>query len=111
MACFPCAQRNKPIQPPTRFAAVSFPPPIAFGPIERLGGKTGWYYGNRLWRTRGFLDLMFGGPGLVEGGAILYDYMPATRLAFGEWNNSNGTICCVWQRKCACLAAPGCNLR
>ena len=39
----------------------------AFRPIERIGGKTGWYYGNWLWRIRGFLDLLVGGPGLRRG--------------------------------------------
>jgi hypothetical protein len=36
-------------------------------PIRRIGGKTGWYYGNSLWRLRGFLDLLVGGAGLRRG--------------------------------------------
>ena len=32
-----------------------------------MGGKTGWYYGNFLWRIRGFMDLLVGGPGLRRG--------------------------------------------
>lgn len=39
----------------------------AFAPIQKIGGKTGWYYGNFLWRIRGFLDLLVGGPGLRRG--------------------------------------------
>ncbi|MEP3480951.1 MAG: SDR family oxidoreductase [Fuerstiella sp.] len=39
----------------------------AFAPIQRIGGKTGWYYGNFLWKIRGFLDLLVGGPGLRRG--------------------------------------------
>ncbi|HDQ40296.1 MAG TPA: SDR family oxidoreductase [Desulfonatronum sp.] len=35
--------------------------------LARLGGETGWYYGNRLWRLRGFLDRMIGGVGLRRG--------------------------------------------
>jgi uncharacterized protein YbjT (DUF2867 family) len=35
--------------------------------IWRLGGKTGWYYGNWLWRIRGLLDKMVGGVGLRRG--------------------------------------------
>lgn len=39
----------------------------AFRPIQCIGGKTGWYYGNWLWKIRGFLDLLVGGPGLRRG--------------------------------------------
>ena len=51
----------------SRSLQVPFPPAIAFRPIERLGGKTGWYYGNWLWRIRGLLDLLFGGAGMRRG--------------------------------------------
>jgi uncharacterized protein YbjT (DUF2867 family) len=51
----------------SRSRHVPFPPAVAFRPIERLGGKTGWYYGNWLWRTRGLLDLLLGGAGMRRG--------------------------------------------
>jgi uncharacterized protein YbjT (DUF2867 family) len=35
--------------------------------IWRLGGETGWYYANWLWKLRGFIDKMFGGVGLRRG--------------------------------------------
>lgn len=35
--------------------------------IFSLGGETGWYYGNSLWRIRGFLDKLVGGVGLRRG--------------------------------------------
>ncbi len=35
--------------------------------IWAIGGKNGWYYGNFLWKTRGFIDKMFGGIGLRRG--------------------------------------------
>lgn len=35
--------------------------------IWRIGGKTGWYYGNFLWQLRGFLDKLSGGVGLRRG--------------------------------------------
>ncbi|WP_421806638.1 SDR family oxidoreductase [Flagellimonas sp.] len=35
--------------------------------IWRIGGETGWYYGNWLWKFRGFLDKLVGGPGLRRG--------------------------------------------
>jgi hypothetical protein len=40
---------------------------VAFAAIRRIGGSTGWYYGNYLWRVRGFIDLLFGGVGLRRG--------------------------------------------
>ena len=35
--------------------------------IWRIGGQTGWYHGNVLWKIRGFLDKLFGGVGLRRG--------------------------------------------
>ncbi len=35
--------------------------------IWRIGGETGWYYGSWLWKIRGFLDKLVGGPGLRRG--------------------------------------------
>ena len=39
----------------------------AFTPIRKIGGETGWYYGNWLWKIRGFLDLLVGGVGVRRG--------------------------------------------
>ena len=39
----------------------------AFRPIQRIGGATGWYYGNWLWKMRGMIDLLTGGVGLRRG--------------------------------------------
>lgn len=39
----------------------------AFKPIMSIGGDTGWYYGNILWRLRGLLDLLIGGAGFRRG--------------------------------------------
>jgi uncharacterized protein YbjT (DUF2867 family) len=36
-------------------------------PISRIGGKTGWYFGNFLWRLRGIMDRLIGGVGLRRG--------------------------------------------
>jgi uncharacterized protein YbjT (DUF2867 family) len=38
-----------------------------FAAVERIGGATGWYYGNWLWRLRGSLDRLFGGVGMRRG--------------------------------------------
>jgi NADH dehydrogenase FAD-containing subunit len=39
----------------------------AFAPIRRIGGSTGWYAFDWLWRVRGFLDLLAGGVGVRRG--------------------------------------------
>ncbi len=36
-------------------------------PVSRIGGKTGWYFGNFLWRLRGIMDRLVGGVGLRRG--------------------------------------------
>ncbi|QDU92459.1 SDR family oxidoreductase [Lignipirellula cremea] len=51
----------------SREVVVSVRPDQAFAPIRRIGGKTGWYYGNFLWAIRGFLDLLIGGVGIRRG--------------------------------------------
>ena len=35
--------------------------------IWSIGGENGWYYGNWLWKIRGFMDKLFGGVGLRRG--------------------------------------------
>ncbi len=35
--------------------------------IWAIGGKTGWYYGNWLWKIRGFIDQLSGGVGMRRG--------------------------------------------
>jgi len=42
-------------------------PEQAFAPVRRIGGARGWYFGNFLWRLRGFLDLVVGGIGMRRG--------------------------------------------
>ncbi|HQX52009.1 MAG TPA: DUF2867 domain-containing protein [Planctomycetaceae bacterium] len=48
----------------SRSVEVAAPIEAAFAPIQRIGGRTGWYYGNWLWRIRGWLDLLVGGVGM-----------------------------------------------
>lgn len=50
-----------------RTIQVARPPAIAFQPIQRIGGDTGWYACNWLWHLRGFLDLLVGGVGMRRG--------------------------------------------
>jgi hypothetical protein len=35
--------------------------------IWSIGGSRGWYYGNWMWKLRGFIDKIFGGVGLRRG--------------------------------------------
>jgi uncharacterized protein YbjT (DUF2867 family) len=51
----------------SRTVRVETPPAVAFQPIQRIGGDTGWYAWSWLWRLRGFLDLLAGGVGLRRG--------------------------------------------
>ena len=51
----------------SRAAEVACGPAQAFAPIRRIGGDAGWYFGDVLWRMRGWLDLLLGGPGLRRG--------------------------------------------
>jgi len=50
-----------------RHAVVAVSPERAFAAIERIGGGNGWYACDWLWTLRGWLDLMFGGPGMSRG--------------------------------------------
>lgn len=54
----------------------------AFEPIQRIGGHTGWYYGNWLWKIRGFLDRLFGGVGLRRGRRDPVHLSPGDSLDF-----------------------------
>jgi uncharacterized protein YbjT (DUF2867 family) len=51
----------------SRTIRVEATPAAAFEPIARIGGETGWYAWNGLWRLRGFLDLLAGGVGTRRG--------------------------------------------
>jgi len=51
----------------SRWVEVPHDPATAYDPVGRLGGQRGWYYADFLWRLRGFLDLLVGGPGMRRG--------------------------------------------
>ncbi|MFW6198314.1 MAG: SDR family oxidoreductase, partial [Acidobacteriota bacterium] len=51
----------------SREIRVPVAPRDAFRPIQRIGGRRGWYHADWLWRLRGFLDLLVGGVGLRRG--------------------------------------------
>jgi uncharacterized protein YbjT (DUF2867 family) len=51
----------------SRTIQVAVPPAAAMTPVRRIGGSTGWYAWNGLWKLRGFLDLLVGGVGMRRG--------------------------------------------
>jgi uncharacterized protein YbjT (DUF2867 family) len=54
----------------------------AFAPIRRIGGRTGWYFGDILWRIRGLVDLMTGGVGMRRGRPDPETPLPGRTLDF-----------------------------
>jgi hypothetical protein len=66
----------------SRTVNVPVSPEAAFAPITRIGGATGWYYANWLWRLRGFLDLLVGGVGTRRGRRDPVNLSPGDALDF-----------------------------
>ena len=66
----------------SRAAWVAMTPNQAFRPIARIGGQAGWYYGNALWKARGVLDRLVGGPGLRRGRRHPETLIPGDTLDF-----------------------------
>lgn len=50
--------------------------------IWSIGGERGWYYGNVLWKLRGFVDKLFGGVGLRRGRTNAIDLHTGDALDF-----------------------------
>jgi uncharacterized protein YbjT (DUF2867 family) len=50
--------------------------------IWAIGGDTGWYYGDWLWKIRGFIDKLFGGVGLRRGRKNQTEISPGEALDF-----------------------------
>lgn len=48
-------------------ATLAAPPDEVWKAVARIGGETGWYAGDFLWRVRGFFDKLIGGPGGARG--------------------------------------------
>lgn len=56
--------------------------PSVLDRIWSIGGSQGWYYGNFLWKIRGFLDKMVGGVGLRRGRTNPHEISPGDALDF-----------------------------
>ena len=50
-----------------RIQRVAATPDQTFASVERVGGASGWPYGNILWRLRGLGDRLVGGVGMRLG--------------------------------------------
>lgn len=50
-----------------RARQVDAPPEVLWSVIEGIGGDNGWYSWPLAWRVRGWIDRLWGGPGLRRG--------------------------------------------
>jgi uncharacterized protein YbjT (DUF2867 family) len=50
--------------------------------IWSIGGERGWYYGNLLWKLRGYMDKMAGGVGLRRGRRSPHDISSGETIDF-----------------------------
>jgi len=66
----------------SRAVEVDASPAQAFAPVARIGGTSGWYYANALWRLRGLIDLLAGGIGLRRGRRHPEQLRPGDALDF-----------------------------
>ncbi len=66
----------------SRSITVACSPATAFTPIRRIGGTSGWYHATFLWKLRGFLDLLVGGPGMRRGRRDPEQLAPGDTLDF-----------------------------
>lgn len=63
-----------------RSIIISGTPSQVWQPVIRVGGKTGWYYGDWLWKLRGLMDRLVGGVGLSRGRRHSSDLRPGDAL-------------------------------
>jgi uncharacterized protein YbjT (DUF2867 family) len=85
--------------------ALKAAPEEAWRPVVRIGGRTGWYYADWLWRLRGLIDRIAGGAGMRRGrdrDDALHpgDPIDFWRVAFVE---PNRRLCLVAE-----MRLPGC---
>jgi uncharacterized protein YbjT (DUF2867 family) len=64
----------------SRSRPADAPASRAFAAIRRIGGKRGWYFANWLWRLRGWMDVMLGGPGMQRGRRSAEHLLPGDTL-------------------------------
>ncbi len=57
-------------------------PKKLWGVVESIGGDSGWYHADFLWRIRGAIDRLFGGVGLRRGRRSAHELHPGDALDF-----------------------------
>jgi uncharacterized protein YbjT (DUF2867 family) len=60
-----------------RCREVDAAPETVFQVVSALGGKNGWLYADWLWRLRGWLDWLLGGPGMRGRSTPLPEEVPS----------------------------------
>lgn len=65
-----------------RQVEVKIPDEQVISNIWSVGGETGWYYANLLWKIRGYMDKMAGGIGLRRGRTNLDEIYAGDALDF-----------------------------
>ncbi|MFH0985537.1 MAG: SDR family oxidoreductase [Candidatus Omnitrophota bacterium] len=65
-----------------RSAKVGASPEKVWHTIKVIGGTTGWYHADRLWKFRGFLDRLAGGVGLRRGRRSVQEIRSGDALDF-----------------------------
>lgn len=66
----------------SRWVKVPFSPDQAFRPVQEIGGRRGWYWGNWLWGLRGLIDSVVGGVGLRRARRDPRSLVPGDRVDF-----------------------------
>jgi hypothetical protein len=80
-ACAGRARRDR-LLVVTHSVRVQAPPDRAIRPIRQIGGDSGWYFADRLWRLRGVADQLAGGTGFRRGRRDADDLAPGDALDF-----------------------------
>lgn len=65
-----------------RHLKVKAPASEVFAAVKSLGGDNGWYFADRLWKLRGFLDMLVGGVGMRKSRRSYTDVRPGDTIDF-----------------------------
>ena len=97
-----------------REMVIDAPDSSVYDAVCRIGGNNGWSM-SWLWRIRGWLDHLAGGPGLRRGRRDPIGCASATLWIFGESLPFRAIVTCPCELRCDCLERPswtsGSNLR
>lgn len=85
--------------------ALAATPEEVWSPVARIGGRTGWYYGDWLWKVRGILDRLVGGVGIRRGRRKDEELLPGDPVDF--WRVA-AVEPCRRLRMVAEMKLPGC---